>query len=97
MENSFNIVGKLVIRQDGLEKVTGKAKFADDYNEPGQLYGVMVRVPTVHATIDEIDYSEVLEINPNVIIVDSNDVKGSKKVGPKNVLNRRTISRASSR
>lgn len=82
MDNSFNIVGKPVVRQDGLEKVTGKAKFADDYNEPGQLYGVMVRVPAVHATIDEIDYSEILESSPNVIIVDSNDVKGSKKVGP---------------
>ena len=82
MENSFNIVGKPVIRQDGLEKVTGKAKFADDYSEPGQLHGVMVRVPTVHATIDEIDYSEIHQASPNVIIVDSNDIKGLKKVGP---------------
>ncbi len=82
MDNSFNIIGKPVVRQDALEKVTGKAKFADDINEPGQLYGIMVRVPTVHATIDEIDYSEVLKSNPGVIIVDSNDIKGSKKVGP---------------
>jgi len=82
MENSFNIVGKPVIRQDGLEKVTGKAKFADDINEPGQLYGVMVRVPVVHAIIEKIDYSEILESSPNVVIVDSNDIKGSKKVGP---------------
>jgi len=82
MDNFFNIVGKHVIRQDALEKVTGKAKFADDINEPGQLFGVMVRVPTVHASIDEIDYSEVLNKAPNVIIVDANDIKGSKKVGP---------------
>lgn len=82
MNNSFNIVGKPVIRQDALEKVTGKAKFADDINEHEQLYGVMVRVPTVHAIIDEIDYSEVLKSKPDIIIVDANDIKGSKKVGP---------------
>jgi CO/xanthine dehydrogenase Mo-binding subunit len=82
MSNSFNIVGKQVIRQDALEKVTGKAKFADDINEPGQLYGVMVRIPTVHATIDKIDYSEVLQSSSNVFIIDSNDIQGSKLVGP---------------
>src|SRR3990170_2714098 len=82
MVNSFNIVGKPVIRQDGLEKVTGKAKFADDINEPGQLYGVMVRVPVIHAIIEKIDYSEILQSASNVVIVDSNDIKGSKKVGP---------------
>ncbi len=82
LDKSFNIVGKPVIRQDALEKVTGKAKFADDYNEPGQLHAVMVRVPTVHAIIEEIDYSEILSNHPQVIIVDSNDIKGLKKVGP---------------
>lgn len=82
MNNSFNIIGQSVIRQDALEKVTGKAKFADDYNEPGQLYGVMVRVPTVHAVIKEIDYSEILGDSSQVIIIDSNDIKGLKKVGP---------------
>lgn len=82
MDNTFNIVGKPVIRQDALEKVTGKAKFADDINEPGQLYGVMVRVPTVHATIDDIDYTDLLQAKPDVIIIDSNDIKGAKKVGP---------------
>ncbi|MCK7522922.1 MAG: hypothetical protein MZV64_37225 [Ignavibacteriales bacterium] len=68
-------MSKTVIRQDALEKVTGKAKFADDINEPGQLYGVMVRIPTVHATIDKIDYSEVLQSSSNVFIIDSNDIK----------------------
>lgn len=82
MDQNFNIIGKPIIRQDALEKVTGKAKFADDINEPGQLFGVMVRVPTVHATIDEIDYSDLLKAKPNVIIIDSSDIKGLKKVGP---------------
>jgi len=82
MKKSFNIVGKPVIRQDGLEKVTGKAKFADDYNFLGQLYAVMVRVPVTHAIIEEIDYTEVYKNSKNVIVVDADDVKGDKKIGP---------------
>jgi CO/xanthine dehydrogenase Mo-binding subunit len=82
MEDNFNIVGNLVIRQDGLEKVTGRAKFADDYNFPRQLSGVMVRIPVAHAKIKSIDYSN-LKNNPSVItICDANDVPGEKKVGP---------------
>ena len=78
----FRIVGKKVIRQDGLEKVTGQAKFADDINVPNQLYGVMVRIPVAHARIRSIDYSAV-ENHPAVTtIVDANDIPGDKKVGP---------------
>jgi CO/xanthine dehydrogenase Mo-binding subunit len=82
MAKDFNIVGKSVSRQDGLEKVTGKAKFADDYNFAGQLYGVMVRVPTAHAKIKSIDYSELKDTPFITTICDANDIPGEKKVGP---------------
>ncbi len=78
----FNVVGKPVIRQDGYEKVTGQAKFADDFTFPDQLYGVMVRVDVVHARIHSIDFSGIKD-NPaltTIVIVD--DIPGSKKVGP---------------
>ncbi len=78
----FNIVGKEVIRQDGYAKVTGEAKFADDYKFHGMLYGVMVRVPAAHANITSTNYSW-LENNPSVTtICDANDIPGEKKVGP---------------
>jgi len=80
--DQFNIVGKNVIRQDGFTKVTGQAKFADDYKFHGMLHGVMVRVPVAHAKINSIDYSW-LENNPSVtIICDAEDIPGAKKVGP---------------
>lgn len=82
MKKPFNIVGKPVVRQDGLEKVTGKAKFADDYNVVGQLYAVMVRVPVNHALIESIEYSDLLKESANVIIIDANDIQGTKKIGP---------------
>ncbi len=82
MKKEFSIVGKPVVRNDGLEKVTGQAKFADDYNFPGQLFGVMVRVPVAHAKILSIDYSAVENDPALVTICDANDVPGAKKVGP---------------
>ncbi len=82
MKKSFSVVGKPVIRQDGWEKVTGQAKFADDYNFPNQLFGVMVRVPVAHARINRIDYSAVRDHPAVLAICDANDVPAAKKVGP---------------
>jgi CO/xanthine dehydrogenase Mo-binding subunit len=81
MNNNFNIIGKNVIRQDGLEKVTGQARFADDISVPNQLYGVMVRVPVTHAEIISIDYSQIQNHQAIEFICDSNNIPGNKKVG----------------
>ncbi|WP_456443642.1 xanthine dehydrogenase family protein molybdopterin-binding subunit [Caldithrix abyssi] len=81
MKRDFSIVGKPVVRLDGLEKVTGQAKFADDYNVQGQLFGVMVRVPVAHARIRSIDFSS-LENDPSIVtICHAKDVPGARKVG----------------
>jgi CO/xanthine dehydrogenase Mo-binding subunit len=81
MSREFLKVGKPVVRQDGLEKVTGQAKFADDYYFPGQLYGVMVRLPVSHAEINKIDYS-VISNEPGLwTICDARDIRGEKIVG----------------
>jgi len=81
MKETFSQVGKPVVRQDGLEKVTGQAKFSDDFYFPGQLYGVMVRVPTAHARINRIDYS-ALQNNPGICaICDVHDIPGARKIG----------------
>ncbi|MGB9665001.1 MAG: xanthine dehydrogenase family protein molybdopterin-binding subunit [Ignavibacteria bacterium] len=81
MKEKFNVVGKPVVRPDGKEKVTGEAKFADDYKFPNMLFGVMVRTKATHALIKKIDYSEI-ENHPAIIsIIDANDIKGLKKTG----------------
>jgi CO/xanthine dehydrogenase Mo-binding subunit len=81
MNKTFSNVGRPVLRQDGLEKVTGQAKYGDDYRFDNQLYGVMVRIPPAHAKIDKIDYS-ALEGHPAVYTVcDASDVPAAKKTG----------------
>ena len=80
-DNTFSLIGRPVQRQDGLEKVTGQAKFADDYQMPNQLTGIMLRLPVSHARIKKIDLS-ALEKDKNVVTVcDYHDIRGAKKVG----------------
>ncbi|MCX8056211.1 MAG: xanthine dehydrogenase family protein molybdopterin-binding subunit [Ignavibacteria bacterium] len=81
MKEKFNVVGKPVIRQDGRAKVTGQAKFADDYKFPNMLFGVMVRTNSTHALIKKIDYSSIANDKNIITIVDANDIKGLKKTG----------------
>ncbi|MDE0664557.1 MAG: xanthine dehydrogenase family protein molybdopterin-binding subunit [Acidimicrobiaceae bacterium] len=55
---SYKYVGTRPVRHDGLEKVTGRARFAADLNMSGQLHGIVVRSPHAHARIVSIDTSE---------------------------------------
>lgn len=77
----FSHVGKPVIRQDGVEKVTGTARFADDVNLPGQLYGIMVRVPVAHANIRSIDLTDVRADRNVLAVISDQDIPGEHKVG----------------
>jgi CO/xanthine dehydrogenase Mo-binding subunit len=54
----FKVVGLRVKRPDGLDKVTGKAKFGADAVAPGMLHAAIVRSPHAHARILKIDTSK---------------------------------------
>jgi CO/xanthine dehydrogenase Mo-binding subunit len=63
-ESGFNaakelkIVGTNPVKQDGMDKVTGRANFGADFFLPGMLYGKIVRSPHAHAIIKSIDTSK---------------------------------------
>lgn len=57
-ERKYNQVGSRPIRHDGLDKVTGRARFGADYALPGMLHGIFVRSPHAHARILSIDTSK---------------------------------------
>jgi isoquinoline 1-oxidoreductase subunit beta len=42
---NFRLIGKDVPRVDGLDKVTGRAKFGIDQRQPGMLYASVLRAP----------------------------------------------------
>ncbi len=53
--NGFKVIGTRPIRHDGLDKVTGRAKFAPDVQMAGLLHGKILRSPHAHARIKSIN------------------------------------------
>ena len=53
----FKSVGTRPVRPDGVEKVTGRARYGADFNMPGQLVGRILRSPHAHARSKRIDTS----------------------------------------
>lgn len=55
---TYKVIGNSVNRLDGIAKVTGKAKYADDFFERDMLVGKVLRSPYAHAIIKNIDVSK---------------------------------------
>jgi xanthine dehydrogenase molybdenum-binding subunit len=53
--NGFRVIGTRPIRHDGLDKVTGRAKYGADYSFPRMLHGKVLRSPHAHAIIKSIN------------------------------------------
>jgi CO/xanthine dehydrogenase Mo-binding subunit len=56
----FKAIGTRPVRPDGIDKVTGRARFGADLNLPGMLYGKVLRSPHAHANIRNVDVSRAL-------------------------------------
>ena len=54
----YRVLGTRPIRHDGLDKVTGVAKYGADIQLPGMLHGMMLRSPHAHARIRSINTSK---------------------------------------
>lgn len=54
-------IGTSPPRPDGFAKVSGAAKYADDFTLPGMLFGATVRSPHARARVDSINTSAVTE------------------------------------
>src|SRR5688572_10036122 len=70
--NGHTHVGTRPIRPDGVDKVTGRARFGADFNLSGQLIGKVLRSPHPHARIVRIDTSKA-EALPGVKAVITRD------------------------
>jgi CO/xanthine dehydrogenase Mo-binding subunit len=58
----WRVLGTTPVRRDGIDKVTGQAKFGDDVHLPDMLHGKVVRSPHPHARIKRIDVSKALAV-----------------------------------
>lgn len=68
----LDYVGKRTVRPDGVDKVTGRARYGADARLPGMLYGKVLRSPHAHARIVSIDTSKA-EALPGVKAVVTRD------------------------
>lgn len=62
VEEELRVVGKPVARVDGVERVTGAAKYTTDIQLPRMVHGIYLRSPHPHARIVSIDTSEAEKI-----------------------------------
>ncbi|MCF6119672.1 xanthine dehydrogenase family protein molybdopterin-binding subunit [Mesorhizobium muleiense] len=71
---NFASVGTRPIRPDGVDKVTGRARYGADFNMAGQLVGHILRSPHAHATIRKIDTSKAEKLNGVKAVITAADL-----------------------
>jgi CO/xanthine dehydrogenase Mo-binding subunit len=73
------IIGTAVPRKEGVEKVTGRARYIDDITLPGMIFGATVRSSIPRGKINKITFGR--EINwDEFVIVSANDIPGTNCV-----------------
>ncbi len=72
-DRDLKLVGSRPLRPDGLEKVTGRARFGADVSAPGMLVGKVLRSPHPHARIKSIDVSQAMALQGVKAIVTKDD------------------------
>ncbi|MGH6927734.1 MAG: 4-hydroxybenzoyl-CoA reductase subunit alpha, partial [Dongiaceae bacterium] len=73
--HKFDVVGTRPVRPDGIDKVTGRARFGADAVAPGMLHGAILRSPHAHAKIRSIDVSKAAKLPGVKAIVTRDDFK----------------------
>ncbi len=73
-DQEFNVVGTRPRRPDGMDKVTGRAKYGADAFAPGQLVGRILRSPHAHAKIRKIDTSKAEKLKGVKAVITSEDL-----------------------
>ena len=74
-ERKFKVVGTRPVRPDGIDKVTGRARFGADATAPGMLIGRILRSPHPHARIRKIDTSKAEALAGVKAVVTRDDFK----------------------
>ncbi len=73
-------IGQPVRRKEDFRLLTGRGRYSDDFNLPGQAYAAMLRSPHAHARIVSIDTSAALKV-PGVVAVLTGAELAADKIG----------------
>jgi selenium-dependent xanthine dehydrogenase len=80
-EGETGIVHTVVPRPDAGEKVTGGAKFADDYQFEGMLHGRVLRAGIPHGVLTRLDVSKAQQLDGVIAVLTAGDIPGEKNHG----------------
>src|SRR6195256_7039937 len=72
--NKYKLIGKDYPTSDLYAKVTGKAKYAEDYRADGMLFAKLLLSPMPHARVRSIDASEALAMPGVKAILTADDL-----------------------
>jgi len=84
--HEFKVVGTRPLRPDGVDKVTGRAKFGADANAPGMLVGKILRSPHPHARVRSINTAKAAKLPGVKAIVTRDDFPASVDPSLRDVL-----------
>src|SRR5437764_8059065 len=70
----FKVIGTRPLRPDGIDKVTGRARYGADASAPGQLVGRVLISPHAHARITKIDTSKAEKLPGVKAVITSADL-----------------------
>ncbi|HJP36112.1 MAG TPA: hypothetical protein QF901_08980, partial [Gammaproteobacteria bacterium] len=70
---AWDLIGKNFIPPDIHGKVTGRAKYAEDFRADGMVFGRLLTSSVPHATITNIDASTALSMEGVLGIITAND------------------------
>ncbi len=75
------VIGKVQIRPDAREKVTGEAIFTDDLTFPGMLFAAVHRAGVPHALVRTLDVEKARQLPGVVSVLTSCDIPGEHNHG----------------
>ena len=73
-------IGAALRRKEDARFVTGKGRYTDDINRPGQLYAHIVRSPEAHAELAAVDTSAAVNA-PGVVAVFTGEDVAADEIG----------------
>src|SRR5205807_626655 len=92
-DKKLKIVGTSPVKHDGIDKVTGRAKFGADLFLPGMLVGKFLRSPHAHAIIRSIDTSAAERLPGVKAVVTRDDFPEIKAGTPAGDMTRNAMAR----
>jgi len=75
------LIGKRIPKKDAPEKASGRTRYIDDINVPGQLYGKILRSTQVHARIRAIDTDAARALPGVHAVITAADVPWQRPIG----------------